>query len=131
MTNQNIEIKLGNSKKSEIGFIQNIDIYYNGEKIVKDKGVVLVINKTDSPIPIATNFPEKEKTRYINQGQAYVGDIFIDSRYQGKGLAREIYQKIADELNVEILRGDTISDSSKKMWAKFGNKISPNGARLQ
>ena len=123
MTNKSIEIKLGYSKVSEIGFIQNVDVCYNGEKIVKDNGVVLVINKNDKPLLIQTN--DKKDKRYINKNQTYIGDIFILEEYQNKGLAKIIYQKIADELNVEIVKGDPISNSAKKMWEKFGDKISP------
>ena len=123
MTNDNLELKLGNSEDSEIGFIQNVDVYYNGEKIVKDNGVVLVINKNDKPLLIQTN--DKNDKRYINKNQTYIGDIFILEEYQNKGLAKIIYQKIADELNVEIVKGDPISNSAKKMWNKFGDKISP------
>ena len=123
MTNKSIEIKLGYSKVSEIGFIQNVDVCYNGEKIVKDNGVVLVINKNDKPLLIQTN--DKKDKRYINKNQTYIGDIFIREEYQNRGLAKIIYQKIADELNVEIVKGDPISNSAKKMWNKFGDKISP------
>ena len=123
MTNKSIEIKLGYSKVSEIGFIQNVDVCYNGEKIVKDNGVVLVINKNDKPLLIQTN--DKKDKRYINKNQTYIGDIFIREEYQNRGLAKIIYQKIADELNVEIVKGDPISNSAKKMWEKFGDKISP------
>ena len=125
MTNDNLELKLGNSEDSEIGFIQNVDVYYNGEKIVKDNGVVLVINKNDKPLLIQTN--DKKDKRYINKNQTYIGDIFIREEYQNRGLAKIIYQKIADELNVEIVKGDPISNSAKKMWNKFGDKISPQG----
>jgi len=123
MTNKSIEIKLGYSKVSEIGFIQNVDVCYNGEKIVKDNGVVLVINKNDKPLLIQTN--DKKDKRYINKNQTYIGDMFIREEYQNRGLAKIIYQKIADELNVEIVKGDPISNSAKKMWNKFGDKISP------
>ena len=123
MTNKSIEIKLGYSKVSEIGFIQNVDVCYNGEKIVKDNGVVLVINKNDKPLLIQTN--DKKDKRYINKNQTYIGDMFIREEYQNRGLAKIIYQKIADELNVEIIKGDPISNSAKKMWNKFGDKISP------
>ena len=123
MTNDNLELKLGNSEDSEIGFIQNVDVYYNGEKIVKDNGVVLVINKNDKPLLIQTN--DKKDKRYINKNQTYIGDMFIREEYQNRGLAKIIYQKIADELNVEIVKGDPISNSAKKMWNKFGDKISP------
>ena len=123
MTNDNLELKLGNSEDSEIGFIQNVDVYYNGEKIVKDNGVVLVINCNDKPLLISIN--DKNDKRYINKNQAYVGDIFIKTEYQNQGLAKIIYQKIADELNVEIVKGGPISASAKKMWEKFGDKISP------
>ena len=123
MTNKSIEIKLGYSKVSEIGFIQNVDVCYNGEKIVKDNGVVLVINKNDKPLLIQTN--DKKDKRYINKNQTYIGDMFIREEYQNRGLAKIIYQKIADELNVEIIKGDPVSNSAKKMWEKFGNKISP------
>ena len=123
MTNKSIEIKLGYSKVSEIGFIQNVDVCYNGEKIVKDNGVVLVINKNDKPLLIQTN--DKKDKRYINKNQTYIGDMFIREEYQNRGLAKIIYQKIAEELNVEIVKGDPISNSAKKMWNKFGDKISP------
>ena len=123
MTNKSIEIKLGYSKVSEIGFIQNVDVCYNGEKIVKDNGVVLVINKNDKPLLIQTN--DKKDKRYINKNQTYIGDMFIREEYQNRGLAKIIYQKIADELNVEIVKGGPISASAKKMWNKFGDKISP------
>lgn len=124
MAEKNIEIRLGNFKDSEMGFIQNFEVYLDGKKITKGESnqSVIIINKFNYSLPIPVN--DKSDVRYLKNNQAYVGHIFVKEENRG-GLAKIIYQKIADELNVEIVKGDPISPQAKKMWNKFGDKISP------
>lgn len=121
----NLEIKLGKNKETPIGLIQNFEVYFNNEKITNDSPQsVAVINKSDMPIKIDTNYEENEP-RYISPGQAYVGNIFIKENYQRKGLSKSIYQALANETNAEIVKGDPISNPAKKMWESFPDKFSP------
>lgn len=109
-----ISIELGRSKENTLGKVQNINVYYNG---------ALIINSDNS---------ESDKLYIVTKqdGTSYVGDIYLPSALQGKGLAIEILQEIANKLQTKIIptylsTGGFTSDNAKKMWEKAGNEINP------
>jgi predicted GNAT family acetyltransferase len=112
---QDIIIELGRNKENNLGKIQNINVYYKGEKIInsdeQDSTKLYLVTKKD--------------------GTSYVGDIFIPTELQGQGLAKKILKKVADNLDTKITptylsTGGFTSENAKKMWEKIGNEILPN-----
>ena len=112
---KDIIVELGRSKENNLGKIQNINIYYKGEKIInsdeQDSSKLYLVTKED--------------------GTSYVGDIFIPTELQGQGLGKKILQKVSDTLDTKIVptylsTGGFTSDNAKKMWEKIGNEILPN-----
>lgn len=112
---EDIVVELGRSKENTLGKIQNINVYYKGEKIInsdkQDSSKLYLVTKED--------------------GTSYVGDIFIPTELQGQGLGKMILQKVADSLDTKITptylsTGGFTSENAKKMWEKIGNEILPN-----
>jgi hypothetical protein len=112
---QDIIIEVGRNKENVLGKIQDINVYYKGEKIIdcdnQDGSKLYLVTKED--------------------GTSYVGDIFMPTELQGQGLGKKILQKVSDTLNTKIVptylsTGGFTSDDAKKMWGKIGNEILPN-----
>jgi predicted GNAT family acetyltransferase len=112
---KNIIIELGRSIENVLGKVQNINVRYNGELIINsdnsDSGKLYIVTKED--------------------GTSYVGDVYIPTELQGKGLGLKILQEISNKLNTKITptylsTGGFTSDNAKKMWEKVGNEITPN-----
>src|SRR3989344_4839855 len=84
---KDIIVELGRSKENNLGKIQNINIYYKGEKIInsdeQDSSKLYLVTKED--------------------GTSYVGDIFIPTELQGQGLGKKILQKVSDTLDTKIV----------------------------
>jgi predicted GNAT family acetyltransferase len=113
--NKDIVIELGRNKENDLGKVQNINVYYKGEKIVDSDG------QDSSKLYLVTK----------EDGTSYVGDIFIPTELQGQGLGKKILQKVADTLDTKITptylsTGGFTSENAKKMWEKIGNEILPN-----
>ena len=123
-----ISIILGKSEDTPDGFKQFITVSFEG-KVISLPKTALIINKEEDPKQIPTYFPpstEKER-RYINHNQAYWDFIeLLPGTHRQKGLGKAIYQKVANELNLEIVRGDTAwSASANGLWKKLGEKVIP------
>ena len=114
---KDITIELGRNKDVEnLGKVQNIKVYYKGE---------LIINSDEETTSDKLYLVAKE------DGISYVGNVFIPTELQGKGLGSKILQKVSDTLDTKIvpsyLVGDHFtSENAKKMWNKIGNEILPN-----
>ncbi len=112
---KDIVIELGRNKENNLGKVQNINVYYKGEKIINSDG------QDSSKLYLVTK----------EDGTSYVGDIFIPTELQGQGLGKKILQKVADALDTKITptylsTGGFTSDNARKMWEKIGNEILPN-----
>lgn len=110
-----IVIELGRNKENILGKIQNINVYYKGEKIIDSDG------QDSSKLYLVTK----------EDGTSYVGDIFLPTELQRQGLAKKILQQVSDNLDTKIVptylsTGGFTSDNAKKMWEKIGNEILPN-----
>ncbi len=109
-----IIIHLGRSKENSLGKIQNINVFLNGKLIIDSD------NAQSNKLYIVTK----------EDGTSYVGDIFIPSELQGRGLGIKILQEVANTLNIKIVPAYMAteaftSENAKKMWDKVGNEINP------
>jgi uncharacterized protein (DUF169 family) len=81
----------------------------------------LVVNETRKTIKFFTDTENKA----LKPGEAYIGHIRLPEQLRGKGLAKIIYQEIADKLNVTIIPGNLTSKASNSFWKKVGSSVSP------
>lgn len=112
---KDVVIEIGRNKENTLGKIQNINVYYKGEKIIDSDG------QDSSKLYLVTK----------EDGTSYIGDIFLPRELQGQGLAKKILQQVSDNLDTKIVptylsTGGFTSDNAKKMWEKIGNEILPN-----
>ena len=108
-----ITVELGRSEVRKIGKVQNIIVKYNGKTITgenKESGL-------------------GEMNIVIQSKDAFVGMIRIPLDFQGKGLAKYIYQATADLLNTPIInskeRGHDQTESGGYVW-KNRTSFQPN-----
>ena len=126
--NYTISVQLWRSEQREMWKIQNIQIYLD-EKLIVDSDrnnqsnasenlwfIYVVINETDKKLLIASN--NTNDIRYIGKNQWYVGNVNIPKLFRGKWVTAKIYQEIANELGIEIVKWDTISIESQSFWKK-------------
>lgn len=126
--NYTISVQLWRSEQREMWKIQNIQIYLD-EKLIVDSDrnnqsnasenlwfIYVVINETDKKLLIASN--NTNDIRYIGKNQWYVGNVYIPKLFRGKWVTAKIYQEIANELGIEIVKWDTISIESQFFWKK-------------
>ena len=108
-----ITVELGRSKVIEIGKVQNIIVKYNGEAITGENRVSGL----------------GEMHVVIQSKDAFVAMIRIPLNFQGKGLAKYIYQATADLLNTPIInskkRDQDQTESGGYVW-KNRTSFEPN-----
>jgi len=99
-----ISIELGRNAERPFGTVQNIIVSYKGVPITSQDKVAGL----------------GEMNIVINDGEIIVGMIRIPEAYQNKGLAKHIYQAVADRLRLPIinskLKGYNQSESGSYIW---------------
>lgn len=108
-----ISIEFGRSAERDFGKVQNIIISYNGIPITSQDRVAGL----------------GEMNVVIKDGEVIVGMIRIPKEYQGKGLAKYIYQAVADKIGLPIVdsktKGYSQSESGGYIW-KNRTSFQPN-----